>query len=315
MLPPRVHIPEDVVTRLLYEADHTCCICRNKKFDVQIHHIAGRMDPSPKNLIVLCLNCHSEVERKGGLGRSYSAKELRHYKSLAVREIRMRRRRAKEFDRSLVSFEIRRLMYKFLALDSHECQEPRALEVMRLVMQFARDFDYEVKEQCVSFVYETSDWVRRGVASSDFVSHEASILMECLPVGLGGLVAPSPKPLGRPALKLLKHATDVSGEIAYSICKYLRDKDAAEHAIMLLSDILRFAVLNGLGDCEKAVLIEFNGCERICREHLRTGHPFDAGLELLSYWKKDALSYRPSKKDSADRRSRAKAKRGAVDSG
>lgn len=32
---------------------------------------------------------------------------------------------------------------------------------MRLVMQFARDFGYEIKEECVSFVYETSDWLRR----------------------------------------------------------------------------------------------------------------------------------------------------------
>src|SRR5712664_2806408 len=104
-----------MAAQLLYEADHMCCICRNKKFDVHIHHISGRMDSTPANLIVLCLNCHSEVERKGGLGRAYSPDELRRYKASAIREIAMRRKQAKALDQSLVLFEVKRLTYKFQA--------------------------------------------------------------------------------------------------------------------------------------------------------------------------------------------------------
>ncbi len=104
------------------------------------------MDSRPANLIVVCLNCHSEVERKGGLGRAYSPGELQRYKESALREIAMRRKRAKGLDQSLALFEVKRLTYKFQALDFHGKDEPRALELMRLVMQFGRDGGYEAFE-------------------------------------------------------------------------------------------------------------------------------------------------------------------------
>ena len=291
MQPPRAPIPDNVATKLLYEADHTCCICRNKKFDVQIHHISGRMDSRPANLIVVCLNCHSEVERKGGLGRAYSAGELQRYKESAVREIAMRRKHAKVLDQSLALFEVKRLTYKFQALDFCGKDEHRALELMRLVMQFGRDGSYEIKEDCVSFVYETSDWLRRGIGSKEFVSHQTTILLECAPIGIGGLVAPSPG-LGKRDLDLLKHIINVSGDIAYAVCKYIRNKEGAEHAILMLHNVLRFAVLNKLSEFEKDALHEFEECERICRQPLNYGLHFEAALKLLDFWKKEALTYR-----------------------
>ena len=290
MQPPRAPIPDRVAAQLLYEADHACCICRNKKFDVQIHHISGRMDSRPVNLIVVCLNCHSEVERKGGLGRAYSPAELRRYKESAVREIAMRRKRAKALDQSLALFEVKRLTYKFQALDSRAKQEPRALELMRLILQFGRDGGYEVKEDCVSFVYETSDWLRRGIGSAEFVSHQTSILMECAPIGAGGLVAPSPS-LSKRDLDLFKHIISVSGDIAYAVCKYVRSKDAAQHAILMLHSVLRFAILNNLPDLEKDALHEFEECERICRQSLNYGALFEEALKLLDHSKKEALTY------------------------
>lgn len=69
-----------------------------------------------------------------------------------------------------------------------------------------------------------------------------------MPIGMGGLVSPSRKPFGKPALDLLKHGIDVSGEIAYAVCKHIRKKDAAEEAILMLHDVLRFVVLNNLSD-------------------------------------------------------------------
>jgi len=293
MLPRRTPVPDEVAAQLLYEADHTCCICRNKKPDVQVHHIAGREKSVPNNLIVLCLNCHSEVERKGGLGRAYSDKELKHYKRAWSREVSMRRKHTLTIDRSLVLFEVRRLMYKFHALDSDSSAEPRALELMRMALQFARDFDNEVKQECVSFVYETSDWLRRGISSREFVSHQTSILLECAPIRAGGLVAPSRKPLGEPEVELLDHIVNVAGEVAYAVCKYIRDKKTAEVAIGQLHDLLRFAVLNCLAESERSVLDEFSQCKRISREPLNHGHPFEAGLDLLDIYKKEALAYRP----------------------
>ena len=290
MQPPRAPIPDKVAAQLLYEADHTCCICRNKKFDVQVHHISGRADSKPANLIVLCLNCHSEVERKGGLGRVYSPEELHRYKDSWVREIAMRRKHTKTLDQSLVLFEVKRLTYKFQALDFQD--QRRALEIMRQVMLFGRFSSHQIKEDCVSFVYETATWLMRGFGSkefasnhsAEFVSHQTSILMECSPIIT--LVAPSRKPLSKRDIDLLKHVINVSGEIAYAVCKYIQNEEAAQHAIVALHDLLRFAVLNDLSECEEAVLQEFAQCERISREQ-----HFEPVLKHLDLLRRQALAY------------------------
>lgn len=290
VLPERVSPSAKVAARLLYEADHTCCICRKKHFDVQIHHFCGRNNASPANLIVLCLNCHSDVGKKGGLGRVYSAEELKKYKHSWVREVAMRRRSAKHMDQSLVLFELRRLTYSFNALGTGARAESSALKIMGIMVQYARDFGYEVKEECISFVYDTASWILRGKVTSDFVFHETAILLECLPIGAGGLVARSRKPLGRRERRLLSHCVDVAGEIAYTVCKYVREKEVTEQAVVLLHDILRFTNLNGLSKYKDQTLWEFSECERICNQKFEGGQAFTDGLELLESWKKIALS-------------------------
>jgi hypothetical protein len=121
--------------------------------------------------------------------------------------------------------------------------------------------------------------------SGEFVSHQTSILMECSPIIT--LVAPSRKPLTKRDIDLLKHVINVAGEIAYSVCKYMQNEETAQHAIFALYDLLRFAVLNDLSECEDAVLQEFAQCERISREQ-----HFEPALKHLDLLKKDALTYR-----------------------
>jgi hypothetical protein len=78
---PRVPIPPNVEDEVLFLADHTCCICMTRFKDVQIHHIDG--DPSINdldNLAVVCLDCHSRVTGRPGLGRAYTWGEVRRYK-------------------------------------------------------------------------------------------------------------------------------------------------------------------------------------------------------------------------------------------
>lgn len=204
----------------------------------------------------------------------------------------MRRKHAKALDQSLVLFEVKRLTYKFQALDFLE--ERRALEIMRQVLLFGRFSSHEIKEDCVSFVYETASWLMRGAWSKgsgwkEFVSHQTSILMECSPII--ALVAPSRRPLSKREVDLLKHVINVAGEVAYAVCKYIRNEEAARDAILALSDLLRFSVLNNLRDCEKDVLNEFAQCERISLEG-----DFEPAVKHLDFWKKDALTYRQKKR-------------------
>jgi len=77
----RKPISKEIEEVILYRSDHTCCICRDKANDVHIHHIDG--DPRNNtfdNLAVVCLNCHSKITGKRGLGRAYKPGEIKKYK-------------------------------------------------------------------------------------------------------------------------------------------------------------------------------------------------------------------------------------------
>jgi len=77
----RTPIPARIETEILFRADHTCSICTTRYKDVQIHHIDG--NPSNNdlvNLVVVCLDCHSRVSGRRGLGKAYTAGEIRKYK-------------------------------------------------------------------------------------------------------------------------------------------------------------------------------------------------------------------------------------------
>jgi hypothetical protein len=77
----RKPIPTSVEGKILFLADHTCSICTTRYKDVQIHHIDE--DPANNdlaNLIVVCLDCHSRVTGRRGLGRAYARGEVRSYK-------------------------------------------------------------------------------------------------------------------------------------------------------------------------------------------------------------------------------------------
>lgn len=88
----RIKIPQPTVDRLMFNADHTCCICKQKGRAIQINHIDG--DPSNNdydNLIVLCLEHHETVSRKSRMGKGYSVGELKSYKRHWEYEVRKNR--------------------------------------------------------------------------------------------------------------------------------------------------------------------------------------------------------------------------------
>ena len=78
----RIEIPQDVAANLLFLADRTCCVCRQRLRPVQIHHIDD--DPTNsaiENLAVLCFDCHRETQIRGGFDRKLDAAQVRIYKA------------------------------------------------------------------------------------------------------------------------------------------------------------------------------------------------------------------------------------------
>lgn len=78
----RTPIPKETSEKLLYKNRHTCCVCREFRKHVQIHHIdSNSSNNESENLAVLCLDCHSLITGNEGLGRSYSQNEVKLYKN------------------------------------------------------------------------------------------------------------------------------------------------------------------------------------------------------------------------------------------
>ena len=88
----RPKLPVAIEEETLFNADHTCCICREKNKDVVIHHIDGnRTNNDLDNLAVVCLDCHSRVTGVRGLGKSFKQGEVRRYKRSWDKQIRVSR--------------------------------------------------------------------------------------------------------------------------------------------------------------------------------------------------------------------------------
>jgi hypothetical protein len=80
----REPIDDELVQRLLDEANYTCCVCRGVKSDAfLLHHIfpyAVSQDNSYENLAVLCPTCHDLAHRTPGLSTGLSAENIRRRK-------------------------------------------------------------------------------------------------------------------------------------------------------------------------------------------------------------------------------------------
>lgn len=84
----RTKVGERLESQILFASDHTCCICRDRNRDVQIHHIDSNPSNNVfENLAVLCLDCHSRATGQRGLGRAYKPLEVSLYKDAWERHV------------------------------------------------------------------------------------------------------------------------------------------------------------------------------------------------------------------------------------
>ncbi len=80
MVKTRIRIPEDLVTKVLFASDRTCCVCREPKRKTEIHHIDG--DPSNNelaNLALLCKDDQSEAHTNHAFARNLTPDLIRKY--------------------------------------------------------------------------------------------------------------------------------------------------------------------------------------------------------------------------------------------
>src|SRR6266704_3516431 len=84
----RVEIPRAIEAEVLVASDRTCCVCRVKGKSIQIHHIDDNpANNDPKNLAVLCLECHNDTQIWGGFGRKLNADQIVLYRDDWVSQV------------------------------------------------------------------------------------------------------------------------------------------------------------------------------------------------------------------------------------
>ncbi len=95
----RPSIPDDLAAEVQVAADRTCCVCRERGKETQIHHI----DENPsnntfENLAVLCFECHNKTQIKGGFGRKLSSSVVTQYRDEWLKDVTARRDSANKKD-------------------------------------------------------------------------------------------------------------------------------------------------------------------------------------------------------------------------
>jgi mannose-6-phosphate isomerase-like protein (cupin superfamily) len=81
-------IPRSIAAQVLFHADRTCCVCREQRRSLQIHHVDGdSRNHAVENLAALCLDCHTETQKKGGFYRRLDAAQVRLYRDDWLRRV------------------------------------------------------------------------------------------------------------------------------------------------------------------------------------------------------------------------------------
>ena len=97
MVKQRTSIPNDLVAEVLFASDSTCCVCRERGKQTQIHHInENPSNNAVENLAVLCLDHHNQTQIKGGFGRKLTALVVTKYRDEWLKDVKLRRDLANE---------------------------------------------------------------------------------------------------------------------------------------------------------------------------------------------------------------------------
>jgi 5-methylcytosine-specific restriction endonuclease McrA len=87
----RPPIPNDTLSKLLFDNRFQCCVCRDPDLPIIVHHIvewARSRSHAPENLAVLCLKHHSDAHSKKELAQNLDHKTLTKIKDAWEAEVK-----------------------------------------------------------------------------------------------------------------------------------------------------------------------------------------------------------------------------------
>ena len=87
---PRPPIPPEILNKVLYESRMNCCVCRDRRQGIIVHHIHEFSDSrshAEENLVVLCFNHHGEAHTRRELQLNLTPERLREFKARWLKDV------------------------------------------------------------------------------------------------------------------------------------------------------------------------------------------------------------------------------------
>jgi hypothetical protein len=256
----RIPIPARVEEEALFLSDHTCCICRIRGKDVQLHHIDGNhVHNSPDNLIVLCLDCHSLVSGTRGLGKSYRPGEVRRYKrswELQVQDRRKVHRPSVRYERELIS-QIDLIVCEILALD------PRSTRVAMLFKLLYEVYLWRGSKEIARKLLDGMGHLAIMAGLSD--DRKGKYIPEFLWKMCWHFVGPSDVPRGRQDVRHVKRCFDIMETLAKFTCEFGRGKETIVKITANTENLFEIALWYSKRDLAKRAIRVYQKATQACR--------------------------------------------------
>ena len=110
----RIRVPRALAAEILVSSDRTCCVCRQPRNSLQLHHIDGNpANNDPQNIAVLCVQCHDETQLTGGFGRRLDAQTVARYRDIWLADVEKRRASAIDLDEPATSAEAAQILERY----------------------------------------------------------------------------------------------------------------------------------------------------------------------------------------------------------
>ena len=272
----RIPIPEDLAADVMLAADRTCCVCRDNRKEVQIHHIDG--DPSnntEENLAVLCFEHHNETQIKGGFGRKLSPALVTRYRDRWLKDVEWRRAEANE-----------RAVTRLVEGVSISQQRNRLIYFWFDANAFAKRYVVEDGTQLINYFFENVS-TSRMLCLVDSLNEVYAVVAKKLRKPDGGLIQPDhDQAIEKFEAEVVNHAEVVKLE-ATPNQKIAARKLIAAHAINSSDALILQCALDEVDNLRTAGgdLVLVSSDKRLMRaaedERLKTFNPENDGQKAL----------------------------------
>jgi hypothetical protein len=245
---------------MLFLSDHTCCICKVRGKDVQIHHIDG--DPANNtadNLAILCLDCHSLVSGPRGLGKSYKPGEVRRYKrgwELQVQDRRKIHHPIIRYQRELIS-QIDLIVCEILALD------PRS---SRISVLFKLLYELNLWRGTREISTKLLDGmghlaIMSGLSEDRISKHIPQFLWQMC----WHFVGPTKVPMDRQDGSHVKRCLEIMETLAKFTCEFEKGRETIRQITVNAEKFFEIALWYSNRDLAQRVLVLYEKAMKACR--------------------------------------------------